>query len=156
MTQETYPPWEFNARLLRWVDADTFDCEVVLREAISKTCPMYPSPYPPCLIQDLGFRIYLKHYDNGTSILTKKDRFRLVGEGGAGFNAWEVRGVQRPQGLLATDRAKELLPEGSDFDLFSYREQGKYGRWLASAMLENGEHVAFVLEAENHGEWKEY
>ena len=89
--------------------------------------------------------------------LVMRDRFRLYG-----IDTPEMRGDQRAAGFAATHRARELVPEGANVLVQTFRDrQGKYGRWLAeiyppSAQLEwpGGQaiegHVNGVLLAEGY------
>ncbi|MCP4507044.1 MAG: thermonuclease family protein [Fuerstiella sp.] len=50
-----------------------------------------------------------------------------------GINAWEVRGDERPQGLIARDWFREQVPIGSTIYLKTQKDKrGKYGRYLAT------------------------
>lgn len=65
--------------------------------------------------------------DLGLNTWLHKQRLRLYG-----IDAWEIRGKERPDGLIAKDRVKELLPIGSAVVLQTIKDKtGKYGRWLA-------------------------
>jgi len=65
--------------------------------------------------------------DLGLGVWMHKQRLRLFG-----IDAWETRGVERPEGLLAKNRVKELLPLESLVVLETIKDKtGKYGRWLA-------------------------
>lgn len=70
---------------------------------------------------DLGFDVWINA------------RVRLVGPEGGYFNAPEIKGPERPDGLLALDRVREVVPEGSEFVVRTFKgaSRGKYGRWLA-------------------------
>lgn len=68
---------------------------------------------------DLGFGVWLKNQ----SIRWLK------------IDAWEVRGEEREDGLVARDRVRELIL-GKEVILKTYKdEKGKYGRWLAEVYL---------------------
>ena len=70
---------------------------------------------------DLGF----KHWMLGQKI-------RLFG-----INTPEVRGAERPLGLIARDRLRGLI-EGRDIILASHRDRaGKYGRWLGTIYIDD-------------------
>lgn len=78
---------------------------------------------------DLGFdtekRLYTRLLAEG--ILTTPD----VKTDDA-INAWETRGVQRVEGLIAKARLAGLLPIGSKVRIWSFKSgrTEKYGRWL--------------------------
>lgn len=73
------------------------------------------------LLLDLGFRQYLE------------DRFRLADH----FDAPEMRGVERPAGLAARNRLRELLQGATaamvrtEQDHQDRAQRGKYGRYVA-------------------------
>lgn len=80
------------------------------------------------LIVDLGFGVH------------KQDRFRLFG-----IDAWEVRGPERPKGLLAKAfldaQINKAYGEGGELVVRTVRatngrdKQGKYGRYLATLFV---------------------
>lgn len=80
------------------------------------------------LIVDLGFGVH------------KQDRFRLFG-----IDAWEVRGPERPKGLLAKAffdaQITKAYEEGGELVVRTVRatngrdKQGKYGRYLATIIV---------------------
>lgn len=91
--------------------------------------------------------------DLGYNIVMRKQTLRLFG-----IDAWEVRGVERPEGLEARDRLRALIL-GREIIFDSHRDKkGKYGRWLASIVEVDGQpmNVAEILVNEGHAEWKEY
>jgi len=54
-----------------------------------------------------------------------------------GINTHEVRGAERPSGLIARDRLRGLI-EGRDIILASHRDRaGKYGRWLGTIYIDD-------------------
>jgi len=54
-----------------------------------------------------------------------------------GINTPEVRGSERPSGLIARDRLRGLI-EGRDIILASHRDRaGKYGRWLGTIYIDD-------------------
>ena len=54
-----------------------------------------------------------------------------------GINTPEVRGLERPSGLIARDRLRELI-EGRDIILASHMDRaGKYGRWLGTIYIDD-------------------
>ena len=100
---------------------------------------------------DLGFGV------------TQRHRIRLAGPGCKGFNAPEVRGEEKEEGM----RAKELLVEKFEFFpdvvIQTFQEKGKYGRYIAcvrgaehESLAFSGLDVASYLVEGGFGEWKEY
>lgn len=94
---------------------------------------------------DLGFNV------------TIELRFRL-----SRIDAWEVRGTERPLGLLARDRARELI-DGKRVVINTMKDRtGKYGRYLADVYFlnEDGEPgftcLNDLLVQEGHAEYYEY
>lgn len=48
-----------------------------------------------------------------------------------GYNAPEIRGPERPMGLLAKKRLEQLLADRPEFTIATYKDRGdKYGRYL--------------------------
>jgi micrococcal nuclease len=96
---------------------------------------------------DLGFKIH------------KEDRFRLYG-----IDAWEVRGEERPKGLLATEFLKAELAKGKEegkvLIIQTYKDkQGKYGRYLATLLLVDDEskiNLNKLLVEKGHAEYADY
>ena len=69
---------------------------------------------------DLGFGI------------SKVDSFRL-----ANLNTPEVRGVERPEGLIARDYLRERLDTSLDVKVKTIKDkQGKYGRYIAELFID--------------------
>ena len=68
---------------------------------------------------DLGFGVWLHNQS-----------VRLFG-----INAPEVRGAERPEGLVSRDRLRERLTD-QDVTIETFKDRkGKYGRWLAVVWL---------------------
>lgn len=87
----------------------------------------------------LGFGLYL--YDQ---------KIRLYG-----INTPEVKGDERPQGLLARDwlRGRVL---GKEIVLHSHKDKkGKYGRWLGTLLLD-GQNINDELVSKGFAEYVEY
>ena len=87
--------------------------------------------------------------DLGFGVL-KNDRFRL-----ARIDAWEVRGEERPKGLLAKARVEELCPVGSKVLISTNKEKGKYGRYIAEIIIEFDDQLTNLndlLVEEGHAE----
>lgn len=91
-----------------------------------------------------------------------------------GFNSWmrdqkirlfgidtpELRGEERPEGLVSRDRVLELILD-RDVELESIRDRsGKYGRWLGiiTFLNEEGETINLnaLLVKEGLAEWRTY
>lgn len=97
------------------------------------------------LLVDLGFDIHMRQ------------KVRLFG-----IDAWEVRGSERPKGLAARNRVRELLSEGTV--LFrsikdGSRITGKYGRYLAVIYVRQGGayiNLNDLLVEEGHAEYVNY
>lgn len=91
---------------------------------------------------DLGFRSWLK-----------KVKIRLYG-----INAPEVRGIERPEGLIARDWLREQIL-GKPVVVHTYKDStGKYGRWLADVypVGGGGESYNNQLVATGHAKKAEY
>ncbi len=53
-----------------------------------------------------------------------------------GIDTPELRGPERPQGLIVRDILREMILE-KDVEIHTYKDkQGKYGRYLATIMLD--------------------
>ena len=87
---------------------------------------------------DVGFGIYV----------TKRLRFLLI-------DTWEKRGVEKEQGLIATDRLTELVNTAESVYIQTILDaEGKYGRVLAWVWTEAKDvllNVNEVLLDEGHG-----
>lgn len=87
---------------------------------------------------DVGFGIYV----------TKRLRFLLV-------DTWEVRGEEREDGLIATERLEELVSTAEKVYIQTIMDaEGKYGRVLAWVWTENNDillNVNEILLDEGHG-----
>ncbi len=68
---------------------------------------------------DLGLDVTLRH------------KFRL-----RGIDAWEVRGKERPKGLVARDWLREQIPAGSTVYLKTHKDKvGKFGRFVTDVYI---------------------
>jgi len=68
--------------------------------------------------------------DLGFNNWKKNQKVRLFG-----INTPEIRGEERPDGLVARDRLRELILD-KEIIITSYKDKsGKYGRWLATVFL---------------------
>jgi micrococcal nuclease len=69
---------------------------------------------------DLGFGVWLKN---------QSIRF-------FGIDAPEIRGEERPEGLIARDALLKWIPLESEITLKTYKDsKGKYGRWLGVILV---------------------
>ncbi len=69
-----------------------------------------------------------------------------------GIDAPELRGTERPSGLLARDYLRELVLD-KDVTIQTFKDdKGKYGRWLARIWL-NGIDVNAHLVERGYAEW---
>jgi len=70
--------------------------------------------------------------DLGFCVILKKQRLRLIG-----INAPEIRGSQRPAGILVRDRLREMILD-KDVIVQTYQDKkGKYGRWIADIKVDD-------------------
>jgi micrococcal nuclease len=68
----------------------------------------------------------------GFNIAMLSQRIRLFG-----INTPEIRGTERPLGLIAAARLRGLI-EGKEVMLHSHKDRsGKYGRWLGTIYLDD-------------------
>jgi len=83
---------------------------------------------------DLGFATF------------RKERLRF-----ARINAWETRGAEKEQGKLAKARVIELIPVGTTITIKTFRDKkGKYGRYIAEIIIEDGKNLNDILLNEGH------
>ena len=84
--------------------------------------------------------------DLGFNNWKKNQKVRLFG-----INTPEIRGEERPDGLVARDRLRELILD-KEIIITSYKDKsGKYGRWLATVFLKQDgmfENINTLLLAE--------
>lgn len=139
-TDEECRPFETGwrpAEILYWYDADT-----------------------PMVRIDVGFTIngptqYVRLLTEGT-ILTPLDKSDDK------VDAWELRRSERPLGLIAKARVQELIPDGSEVRVWSFKgkgKTGKYGRWLVVMLyrVEGGwRSIGDVLLQEGHADRPDY
>ena len=92
---------------------------------------------------DLGFGIKLKQ------------TLRLYG-----IDAWELRGEEKPKGVIARDWFKAQIPEDQQILIRSIKDtKGKYGRYLVIVYVKDGEgyrNLNEELVTHGHAEHKEY
>jgi micrococcal nuclease len=68
-----------------------------------------------------------------------------------GIDTWEIRGDERPQGLIARDAVRTLLNQGfGKIHLHTDNEPDKYGRLLAEVWV-SGINLTPYLIAKGHG-----
>lgn len=120
-------PRPYSVKLLRWVDGDTFDAQVMIEAKLV----------------DVGFHVEV--LSQGAQF---KIRFRLFN-----YEAPEDSGPERPMGLVATQAARLLAPEAGHFSILSYKVPEKYGRWLARVMLPDGRDLADRLVQLGYGKF---
>jgi len=94
--------------------------------------------------------------DLGLKVWVNNEAVRLYG-----VDAPEMRGVERPAGLVARDYVRTVMPVGSDVTIRTYMDKkGKYGRWLADVFIgpqdEEPFHLATRLVELGHAVWKTY
>lgn len=83
---------------------------------------------------DLGFNVRLR------------ERFRLTGPRGVYFDAAEKRGEEREYGKRALALVQKRCAHGSIVTVYTHKQdKGKYGRWLATVMLDDVMDVATVV-----------
>jgi len=87
---------------------------------------------------DLGFHTFVEQ------------RLRL-----ARINAWEVRGTERPAGLLARDWLRSQIL-GKDVTVTTSQEKGKYGRYIAEVELPDGGNLSDALVATGNAKYQNY
>jgi len=109
---------------------------------------------------DYRYRAHvLKIYD-GDTITVRVDlgfhthrieRLRL-----ARINAWEVRGEERPAGLVARDWLRSQIL-GKDVIVQTIIDKtGKYGRYIAEVETLVGENLNDLIVANGHGRYQDY
>jgi len=88
--------------------------------------------------------------DLGFKTCVKGEKLRLYG-----INTPEVRGEQRPQGLISRDRLRELIL-GKEVLIKTERDKkGKYGRYIATIYLDDV-NINMLLVEEGLAEEKDY
>ncbi len=93
--------------------------------------------------------------DLGLGIWTRGEKVRL-----SRINAPEVRGVERPQGLLARDWLRDRI-DGREIWIQTIKDKkGKYGRYIAEIWIEDESGVFVNISDElvntGHAVYKEY
>ena len=70
-------------------------------------------------------------FDLGFGILIRKQKIRLYG-----INTPEVRGPEKPEGIISRDALRERIL-GKVVTIKTFRDKkGKYGRWLGEVFME--------------------
>lgn len=106
----------------------------------SKTHPIYDADTVR-LVADLGF-----------GLTSELGPCRLYG-----IDAPEMRGSDRPKGILARDWLRELLEAQEEFTIRTFKDdKGKYGRYLCVIELDDGTNVNEALIAAGHAVAREY
>jgi len=109
---------------------------------------------------DYRYRAHvLKIYD-GDTITVRVDlgfhthtiqRLRL-----ARINAWEVRGEERPAGLIARDWLRSQIL-GRDVEVQTIKDAtGKWGRYIAEVFTVDGANLNDALVANGHAKYHDY
>jgi micrococcal nuclease len=100
-------------------------------------------------------------YDADTVRLVADLGFGLLFELGPcrlyGIDAPEMRGSQRPDGIVARDYLRDLLRPGEWFTIRTYKDhKGKYGRYLCEIILDDGTNVNNQLVKTGHAVLRDY
>lgn len=88
--------------------------------------------------------------DLGLHAHLKGEKLRLYG-----INAPEVRGEERPEGLVARDYLRDMLLDRDCLIVTLKDKSGKYGRYLAKVWL-GDIYVNGHLVEQGYAEWKDY
>ena len=109
---------------------------------------------------DYRYRAHvLKIYD-GDTITVRVDlgfhthrieRLRL-----ARINAWEVRGEERPAGLVARDWLRSQILDRDVIVQTITDKTGKWGRYIAEVFTLDGENLNDALVADGHAKYQDY
>jgi len=93
--------------------------------------------------------------DLGLSTWIKNEKLRL-----ARINAPELKGDERPAGLLARDFLREKIADKEILIETVKDKKGKYGRYIAELWLKNStetyENINDLMVTSGHAEYKEY
>jgi len=87
-------------------------------------------------------------FDLGFGIVLKKQKIRLLG-----INTPEVRGSEKPQGIISRDALRQRILGKVVTIKTSKDKKGKYGRWLGEVFVED-ENINQWLLSEGYA--KEY
>jgi len=109
---------------------------------------------------DYRYRAHvLKIYD-GDTITVRVDlgfhthrieRLRL-----ARIDAWEVRGEERPAGLVARDWLRSQILDRDVIVQTIKDKTGKYGRYIAEVETLDGRKINDLIVANGHGRYQDY
>jgi len=84
--------------------------------------------------------------DLGFSMSIKNMKLRL-----SGIDTPELRGDERPQGLLAKQFVVDRIPVGSKIQIMTEKDRtGKYGRYLATIFYDGGKNLNEELVETGH------
>ena len=84
-------------------------------------------------------------FDLGFGILIRKQKIRLLG-----VNTPEVRGTEKPQGIISRDALRQRILGKVVIIKTSKDKKGKYGRWLAEVFI-GEENINQWLITEGYG-----
>ena len=106
------------------------------------------------------YRAFVQKVYDGDTITVRVDlgfhTFRVERLRLARINAWEVRGTERPAGLLARDWLRSQIL-GKDVTVETFKDsQGKYGRYIAEVLLPDGGNLSDALVANQHAKYQSY
>ena len=88
--------------------------------------------------------------DLGLNVWVRNEKVRLYG-----INAPEVRGKERPKGLLSRDHLRKLVMD-KDIIIETIKDKkGKYGRYLGAIML-GKVNICQQMVTDGHAIYKEY
>ena len=115
---------------------------------VSYACPVGLAPYPATIVSV---------YDGDTvrANIVLLGNLALLNESVRldGIDAPEIRGEERPEGLLSRDYLRSILPEA--VTLCINQQRGKYGRLIA-AILVDGESINDHLVRMGYAEYVPY
>ena len=81
--------------------------------------------------------------DVGFGVWLHKQKVRLWG-----IDTPEMRGEERPEGIIARDFVRGIVPAGKPLLIQTRRDKtGKYGRWLAEVFVEVGDVMISLNES---------
>ena len=81
--------------------------------------------------------------DVGFGVWLHKQKVRLWG-----IDTPEMRGEERPEGIIARDFVRGIVPAGKPLLIQTRRDKtGKYGRWLAEGLVEVGDVMISLNES---------
>ena len=80
-------------------------------------------------------------FDLGFGIILKKQKIRLLG-----INTPEVRGPEKPQGIISRDALRQRILGKQVTIQTSKDKKGKYGRWLGEVFVEEENINQWLLE----------